>query len=60
MNKDQAQGRIEEVIGKVKEFAGKVTGNTELAKKGKMQNTNGYLQAEYGDLKENLRKTIPS
>ena len=60
MNKDQTQGRFEEVKGKVKEFAGKVTGNTELAKKGKIQNAKGKFQAGYGDLKENLRKTIPS
>ena len=57
MNKDQAKGRIDEVKGKMKEVAGKVMGNKELETKGKFQNIKGRVQAGYGDLKEELKKT---
>jgi uncharacterized protein YjbJ (UPF0337 family) len=57
MNKDQAKGRIEEVKGKVKEVAGKVTGNKELEQKGKIQNIGGKVQAGFGDLKADIKKT---
>ena len=60
MNKDQAKGRIEEAKGKVKQVAGKVIGDTELEQKGKVQKTMGKVQAGYGDLKEDIKKTIQS
>lgn len=58
MNKDQAKGRIEEAKGKVKEVAGKVSGNKDLEQEGKIQKTIGKVQAGYGDLKEDIKKTI--
>jgi uncharacterized protein YjbJ (UPF0337 family) len=58
MNKDQVKGRVEEAKGKVKEVAGKVVGNKDLEQKGKTQNTGGKIQAEYGDLKEDIKKGI--
>ena len=58
MNKDQAKGRVEEVKGKVKEVAGKVSGNKEMEQKGKIQNAGGKIQAGFGDLKEDLKKSI--
>lgn len=58
MNKDQAKGRIEEAKGKVKEVAGKVVGNKDLELKGKIQGTTGKVQAAYGDLKEDIKKSI--
>jgi uncharacterized protein YjbJ (UPF0337 family) len=58
MNKDQVKGRIEEAKGKVKEVAGKIVGNKDLEQKGKIQNTEGKVQAEYGDLREDLKKAI--
>ena len=60
MNKDQVKGRIEEAKGKVKEVAGKVTGNKDLELKGKVQNIGGKVQAGYGDLKKDIKKTIHS
>jgi len=56
MNKDQSQGRVEEVKGKVKEVAGKVTGNKTLEHKGKIQNLKGQAQAKYGDRKAAIKK----
>jgi len=56
MNKDQTQGRVEEVKGKVKQVAGIVTGNKKLERKGKIQDLKGQAQAVYGDLKEDIKK----
>lgn len=58
MNKDQTRGRIEEAKGKVKEVAGKVVGNKKLELKGKIQGNSGKVQAAYGDLKEDIKKSI--
>jgi uncharacterized protein YjbJ (UPF0337 family) len=58
MNKDQVKGRIQEAKGKVKEVAGKIVGNKDLEQKGKIQNTDGKVQASYGDLREDVKKAI--
>jgi uncharacterized protein YjbJ (UPF0337 family) len=58
MNKDQANGRIDEVKGKIKEVAGKLTGDKTLEVKGKVQGGIGSVVAAKGDLKENLKDTV--
>ncbi len=58
MNKDQVKGRIEEATGKVKEVAGKVTGDKDLEQEGKVQNIGGKVQAGYGDLKEDIKTAV--
>jgi uncharacterized protein YjbJ (UPF0337 family) len=58
MNKDQVKGRIKEAEGKVKEVVGKVVGNKDLEQEGKVKNTEGQVQAGYGDLKEDIKKAI--
>ncbi|QDF97091.1 general stress protein CsbD [Azoarcus sp. DD4] len=58
MNKDQTQGRIEEAKGKVKEVVGKVVGNEELEQEGKIQKIGGKVQAQLGDLKDDIKKVI--
>ena len=60
MNKDQVKGRIEEATGKVKEVAGKVTGDKDLEQEGKVQNIGGKVQAGYGDLKEDMKNAVES
>ena len=50
MNKNQVKGRIKEAEGKVKEVTGQVVGNKSLEEKGK-------VQAGYGDLKDDLKKS---
>jgi uncharacterized protein YjbJ (UPF0337 family) len=55
MNKDQAKGRLKEAEGKVKEVAGNLVGNDNLELKGKIQKSVGKVQANYGDLKEDLK-----
>jgi uncharacterized protein YjbJ (UPF0337 family) len=56
MNKDQVKGRAEEAKGKVKEVAGRISGDKELEQKGKLQNVGGKIQAGYGDLKKDIKK----
>ena len=58
MNKDQVNGRIKEVIGNVKEVAGKITDNKNLEVKGNIQKNIGKAQADFGDLKNNLKKWL--
>lgn len=58
MNKDQVKGRIEEAKGKMKEVAGKVSGDKKLEREGKIQNISGKVQAGVGDLKEDIKDAI--
>jgi len=58
MNKDQVKGRTEQAKGKIKEVAGKAVGNKDLERKGKIENTKGKVQAEYGDVKEDVKDAI--
>jgi uncharacterized protein YjbJ (UPF0337 family) len=58
MNKDQVKGRIKEAEGKIKEVAGKLVGNEELEAKGKVQKILGEAQAEFGDVKAEIKQDI--
>ena len=58
MNKDQFKGRTEQAKGKIKEIAGKVVGNKDLERKGKIENAEGKVQAGYGDLKEDIKDAV--
>lgn len=57
MNKDQAKGRVKVVKGKAKEVAGKVIGDKALEQEGQVQNIVGKVQAGFGDLKEDIKKS---
>ena len=56
MNRDQVKGRVNKVIGKIKELAGKIVENKELETKGKHQKNVGIGQADFGDLNNDLKK----
>jgi uncharacterized protein YjbJ (UPF0337 family) len=56
MNKDQVKGRASQAKGKIKEIAGKTTGNKHLENKGTIQKVGGKIRAEYGDVKNTLDK----
>jgi uncharacterized protein YjbJ (UPF0337 family) len=58
MNKDQTNGRVEQVKGKVNEVVGKVTNNPAKELKGDLQQAVGKGQANYGDAKEDVKKDI--
>ncbi len=56
MNKNQVEGRSDQVKGKIKETTGKVTGNESLEAKGKLQDLGGKTEAAYGDAKHDVSK----
>lgn len=56
MNKNQVQGRATESKGKVKEFAGKITGDKSTEYKGKADQLGGKIEAKYGDLKSDAKR----
>jgi uncharacterized protein YjbJ (UPF0337 family) len=56
VNKDQVDGRVEELKGTVKEVAGKLTGNQALKNEGSIEKLGGKVQAGLGDLKSDLKK----
>lgn len=58
MNKDQVDGRIEQAKGKVKEVAGKLSGNERLKTEGQVDQVAGKTEATVGDAKEKVKKTI--
>lgn len=55
INKDQVQGRVDEVVGAVKETTGKVIGNPSLQVKGNMEKNLGIAKAKIGDVKADLK-----
>lgn len=56
MNNDQVKGRIKQMDGTAKEIAGKTVGNKSMEEKGKLKKAVGKVQANYGDLKNELKK----
>jgi len=55
MDKDRIEGSVEQAKGKVKEVAGKVTGDAKLEAEGKAEVTAGKIQNAVGGLKDALR-----
>jgi uncharacterized protein YjbJ (UPF0337 family) len=54
MNKDQTQGTGKDVLGKVQETAGQLTGDREMEAKGLVKQVEGKVQKGYGDAKDAL------
>ncbi|MTW15698.1 CsbD family protein [Rhodoplanes serenus] len=55
MDKDRIEGAMEQAKGKVKEGAGKLTGDQKLEAEGKADKASGKLQNAVGGLKDTLR-----
>jgi uncharacterized protein YjbJ (UPF0337 family) len=55
MNKDQVEGKLQDIGGKIQEEAGKLVGNPEQQVKGLKNQVEGKTQEKYGDAKEALR-----
>ena len=55
MNKDQVQGTLKTVAGKVQEKTGQVIGNHEQQAKGLAKQVDGKTQTVVGDLKEAVK-----
>jgi uncharacterized protein YjbJ (UPF0337 family) len=58
MNKDRVQGSVEQAKGKMKEVAGKTTGDTKLEAEGKAQKAAGKLQNTIGGMKDAVKQAV--
>lgn len=56
MNKEHLKGAAKETQGKVKEAAGKATGDASLKAKGKLDQAEGKGRKGLGDVKDAARK----
>ena len=54
MDKDRVEGSIQQAKGKVKEVAGKVTGDSKLEGEGKADQVAGKVQNTVGGIKDTL------
>jgi uncharacterized protein YjbJ (UPF0337 family) len=52
------EGRVKEAAGKVQETAGKAVGSGTQQAKGMAKKVGGAAQAQYGDVKEEIKKDI--
>lgn len=55
MDKDRVEGSLAQAKGKIKEVAGKVTGDAKLEGEGKADKVAGKVQNAVGGLKDTLR-----
>ena len=58
MNKDRIQGSAEQAKGKVKEIAGKVTGDAKLESEGKAEKAAGKIQNTIGGIKDAVKEAV--
>jgi uncharacterized protein YjbJ (UPF0337 family) len=58
MNKDQVEGRVDDIKGKVKEVTGDAVGNESLKREGQVDQVKGKVQSGYGDGKEDVKDAI--
>lgn len=56
MNRDQVQGRTQQLKGKLKEVAGRLVGDESLELEGVLENTAGKVRSACGDTKYRLNK----
>lgn len=55
VDKDRIKGSAEQAKGKIKEIAGKVTGDSKLRSEGKTDQVKGKIQNAVGGVKDALR-----
>jgi uncharacterized protein YjbJ (UPF0337 family) len=55
VDKDRVEGSLEQAKGKVKEIAGKVTGDSKTEAEGKTDQVKGKIQNTVGGIKDTLR-----
>ena len=55
MDKDRVEGAAEQAKGKVKEVAGKVTGDSKTEAEGKADQVGGKVQNTVGGIKDTIR-----
>lgn len=55
MNKDQVKGTVKEIVGKMQQEAGKLTGSKKQQVKGLGKRISGKAQKFYGNAKETIK-----
>lgn len=55
MNKDQVKGTVKEIVGKMQQEAGKLTGSKKQQVKGLGKQISGKAQKVYGNAKETIK-----
>ena len=58
MNKDRIKGSAEQIKGKLKEAAGKATGDAKLENEGKADRVSGKIKNAVGGLKDTIKEAI--
>ena len=58
MNKDQVNGKLQDIGGKIQEEAGKLVGNKEQEAKGVLNQVEGKTQEKLGDAKEIVKDAL--
>lgn len=58
MNKERIEGSLEQGKGKVKEVAGKVTGDTKLETEGKADQVSGKIKNTVGGMKDAVKESL--
>ena len=58
MNKDQKEGQVENIKGRVKQAVGSVTGDKDKEADGASERTGGAIKKAFGDLKHDIAKKI--
>ena len=58
MNRDQVEGRMEEVKGSIKESVGEAKNNPDLRDEGTADKAAGKVQSTVGDAKEKVKSAI--
>jgi uncharacterized protein YjbJ (UPF0337 family) len=54
--KDNAEGKMHQVKGKIKETVGKAVGNDDLETEGKVENLHGKVQEKFGQVERVVGK----
>ncbi len=58
INKDEAEGKWEQLKGTVKDKVGEATGDERLEAEGEAQNAEGHGQETWGKLKQGVSDTV--
>ncbi len=58
MNKDRIEGSLDQAKGKVKEVAGKATGDAKLQGEGKADQVKGKIQNTVGGMKDAMKEAV--
>ena len=54
--KDNAEGKMHQVKGTIKEVAGRIVGNSDLEAEGKEERLDGQVQEKLGEIKKVMDK----